>query len=114
MDFKKYQAEAKRTMKESGTFESNVSEYALGICGESGEVADYLKKVLFHGHDFDVNEVKGELGDVLWYASALATVMNIDLAEVAQMNIDKLRKRYPAGFNATDSVKRVDTKQSNS
>lgn len=108
MDFKQYQAEAKRTMKESRSFESDVTEYAMGASGEIGEVIDYLKKVLFHGHDFDVNEVKKELGDVLWYVAALATVTSIDLEEVAQMNLEKLRIRYPDGFSAANSVKRVD------
>lgn len=108
MNFNRYQAESKRTMKEGRTLQENVSDYSMGLAGEAGEVIDYLKKVLHHDHDLDVEEIKKELGDLLWYMSALATTFDINMNQVAQMNIDKLKKRYPVGFSAADSVKRVD------
>lgn len=81
---------------------------ALGVAGEGGEVADVVKKHVFHGHPFDREKVKGELGDVLWYVAMLARACDTDLNEIAQMNIEKLRKRYPNGFTKQDSIKRVD------
>lgn len=82
--------------------------FALGLAGEAGEVADYLKKVIGHGHDFDRETLVKELGDVLWYLAALAYQHQISLAEVAEANIEKLQKRYPEGFTAEHSINRAD------
>jgi NTP pyrophosphatase (non-canonical NTP hydrolase) len=75
-----------------------LATYALGICGESGEVAEIIKKHLGHGQDVDVEKLTLELGDVLWYISALAHLYQISLEEVAEENLRKLAKRYPTGF----------------
>jgi len=60
---------------------------------------DLLKKFFFHGHEVDSNRLKSELGDILWYVSAVASLFNINLQEIAQGNIEKLEKRYPEGFS---------------
>ncbi len=67
----------------------------LGLAGESGEVADIIKKHLLHGKDLDREHLKEELGDVLWYLMHTCNVFNIPLAEVAHGNILKLCARYP-------------------
>ena len=82
---------------------------ALGLAGEAGEVAELVKKGILHQHGLDRERLKKELGDVLWYAAALCTRLGLDLSEVMQANIDKLYERYPDGFSATDSRRRVDT-----
>lgn len=82
----------------------------LGLTGEAGEVADLLKKHIGHGHELNKEKLSKELGDVLWYLSNIASCFEIDLNDVAKTNIDKLKKRYPKGFNASDSIKRVDVK----
>lgn len=51
-----------------------------------------------------------ELGDVLWYVAALCTKFGFDMGDVMAVNIEKLKKRYPDGYNSRDSVARVDTK----
>ena len=79
---------------------------ALGLTGEAGEVAEIIKKALFHGHPIDVNELKKELGDVLWYTAALCTKFGIEMNDVMDLNIEKLNKRYPEGFNSFDSINR--------
>ena len=89
-----YQALAQRT---AGEITPAIA--ALGLAGEAGEVADLLKKHLGHGHPLDVDQLRTELGDVLWYIAALCTLYNITLDSVAAANIDKLRKRYPDGFS---------------
>jgi len=106
MKLNDYQKLSQRTIPQSNKFD-NLSNYALGLCGESGEVADELKKVIYHGHSLDVERVEKELGDVLHYLSGIATLLDIDLERVAQSNIDKLKKRYPNGFKKSDSINRI-------
>ena len=106
MNFQEYQSLAARTLdKERGT-ETTLVNMSMGLAGESGETVDYLKKVLFHGHEFNVEKLASELGDVLWYISSICTVLNIELEELAEYNIEKLIKRYPEGFSEQDSINR--------
>ena len=69
----------------------------LGLTGEAGEVADKVKKVLRdHNGDFDISksiEIAKELGDVLWYITAMANDLGFDLDMIAQMNLDKVLSR---------------------
>lgn len=82
--------------------------WALGLAGEAGETADHIKKYLGHGHHLDIDKVKKELGDVLWYIATLASYLNIDLDDVAEENIAKLTKRYGDSFSVEKSVNRVE------
>ncbi len=79
---------------------------ALGLCGESGEVADIVKKNLFQGHDLDTSKIINELGDVCWYIAILAEGLGVDLETVMQCNVNKLKRRYPDGFSSENSVNR--------
>lgn len=78
----------------------------LGLCGESGECADMVKKSVFQGHRLDREHLAKELGDVAWYLAVSAYAIDYDLERVLQMNIDKLRQRYPDGFDAERSLHR--------
>lgn len=108
MDFNQYQSLASRTMTQDETMPPvlHVLNYTLGLVGEAGETADLIKKFAFHGHEIDHEKLEKELGDVLWYVSALATIFGYSLTEVAEINIEKLMKRYPEGFKTEDSVNR--------
>ena len=79
---------------------------ALGVAGEAGEMADHIKKVVYHGHDLDVEYLLKECGDEFWYLSEAARLLNTKLSKVAAMNIDKLIKRYPDGFDEQKSINR--------
>lgn len=79
---------------------------ALGLCGESGEVADLVKKATFQGHELNAERVAEELGDVAWYLAVAAEAIGYSLDDILQMNVDKLLKRYPDGFDAERSVHR--------
>jgi NTP pyrophosphatase (non-canonical NTP hydrolase) len=79
-----------------------------GLAGESGEVADLIKKQIGHGHDLDKDKLTKELGDVLWYLSQVAQQYEISLSTVATANIEKLRKRYPDGFTEAASKNRTE------
>jgi len=103
--FRWYQREAKRTAASTSTGEA-LCATGLGVAGEAGEVADYIKKVLLHGHELDKDKLVGELGDVLWYIALGASTIGIELHEVDARNIEKLRKRYPNGFSTEASINR--------
>lgn len=107
MTFDEYQTNAAKTSKEyEEGMVHGILITALGLAGEGGEVADYLKKVYGHGHKLDIVKLKKELGDALWYISDLCTRYNISLDEVASLNNKKLEARYPEGFSQERSVNR--------
>ena len=80
----------------------------LGVAGEAGEVADLIKKHVHHRVPLDEAKLRKELGDVLWYLAHACNVMGWNLGDIAEENIDKLRKRYPDGFSSSASVARAD------
>jgi NTP pyrophosphatase (non-canonical NTP hydrolase) len=102
-----YQNHAVRTANYTDNTFFDISVLALGLTGESGEVADMIKKVVGHGHDMDKRAIEEELGDVLWYIAVLAQRLNISLHDLALTNVRKLKKRYPNGFTTKDSIKRA-------
>ena len=75
----------------------------LGLAGESGEVADAIKKHLYQGHTLDLSHMKEELGDVLWYVALACKCGGFSMADVMRGNIEKLKLRYPDGFSAERS-----------
>jgi NTP pyrophosphatase (non-canonical NTP hydrolase) len=81
---------------------------ALGLAGEAGEVADTVKKAIFHQHGVDREILIKELGDVLWYVAALCTQLHVTMSEVMDRNILKLMARYPDGYSSDASQARVD------
>ena len=90
------------------TLEQNLSLAGLGLTGEAGEVADLIKKNVFHKKPLVIDEVIKEMGDVLWYLAFLANTLNISLDYVLDANVNKLNLRYPNGFNPTDAALRLD------
>ena len=78
----------------------------MGLCGESGEAIDIVKKHLAQGHELDRENLIKELGDVAWYLAETATALDVTLEEVLSQNIEKLKKRYPEGFEVEKSVGR--------
>lgn len=78
----------------------------LGLAGESGELLDMFKKWIFHNKTLDREHAKKELGDVLWYVAEIAHSFGWSLDEIMQMNVDKLKARYPDGFSVERSEHR--------
>ncbi len=110
-DFDLYQSLALRTASTASTATplTLLDAAALGLSGESGEIADHVKKILYHGHPLDDetrDKIAKELGDILWYCAIGAKGIGMSLAEIAVMNVDKLRKRYPDGFSTEQSLNR--------
>lgn len=104
--FDQYQADAERTLNTEYKELDRFANLGMGLAGEAGEVCDYLKKVVFHGHQLDKAKVCDELGDVLWYIANLANAMDVPLSEIANQNINKLKQRYPNGFEQIRSQNR--------
>lgn len=101
-----YQGEAMRTASGMSQNHPMWLNGVLGLNGEAGEVADLVKKHLFQGHPIDFEHMAKELGDVAWYVAVTAHAIGYDLETILQMNVDKLRKRYPNGFEAERSLHR--------
>lgn len=104
-----YQLDAQRTSNSEGPEAKCMDKLlngVMGLCGEAGECIDIVKKAMHQGHALDLGKLAEELGDVLWYCAETASGMGMSLADVAAANIDKLRKRYPDGFEAERSVHR--------
>lgn len=72
---------------------------AFGLSGEVGEFNDMLKKWVFHEKELDVVHAKKELGDIMWYVAMMCHSFGWELDEILQMNVDKLKARYPQGFD---------------
>lgn len=113
MDAKKYQELAARTLINKPDFEISDRDImavwtALGLSGEAGELANLIKKGVFHRHGIDLLKVEDEIGDVMWYVAGLCTTLRLSLSSIMDMNIAKLEVRYPNGFSSEDSKKRVD------
>ena len=98
-----YQALA---MKTANPEFMNLALVGLGLSGESGECSDLIKKHLYHGHELDKERLKKELGDVCWYIALGCEIIGCSMDDVMQENIDKLKKRYPNGFEKERSLYR--------
>lgn len=79
---------------------------AIGIATESGELLDAVKKSVFYGKPLDAVNVKEELGDLMWYVAIICDQFGFSLEEIKQINIDKLRKRYPQKFTESSALNR--------
>lgn len=102
-----YQTLAARTANDNN-LKSILDNCALGLAGESGEFADLIKKHVYHGHELDKEKLLKELGDVAWYIARACTALDVDLSDVLEANIEKLKARYPNGFSSEASKARVD------
>ena len=105
MTFGEYQAAARRTQNPALKF-FEMREHALcGLAAEVGEVHSIHQKNR-QGHPIDMFALANEIGDVLWMLSELCDVYHLDLDVIAQMNIEKLKARYPEGFDEERSLRR--------
>lgn len=105
MNMNEYQGLAYRTVNRGLTV-AEMNLHALhGLAGEVGEIHSMFQKQ-YQGHEISTDSLKKEIGDLLWFIAELCTVNEMSMDDVAQANIDKLRKRYPEGFDAERSVHR--------
>ena len=106
MTINEYQALAMRTLNPALDKRDVLINGVMGLCGEAGEAIDIVKKHLAQGHELDREALIGELGDVAWYLAETAHALDTDLETVLRLNIEKLKRRYPEGFDAERSANR--------
>lgn len=107
MTVNEYQKLAMTTLNRELSRREVLINAVMGLCGESGEAIDIVKKHLFQRHDLDREKLAKELGDIAWYLAEAATALDMDLDDIFAANIEKLRKRYPEGFDAERSIHRA-------
>ena len=105
--FDTYQQLAMRTAKPMEV-QNDLLHAALGLSGEAGEFADCIKKHWVYGQPLDKANAAEEIGDILWYCALACNALDVQLADVAAMNIEKLRKRYPARYQHDMAAFRAD------
>ena len=103
-----YQKLAMTTLNPALSKQDVLINGVMGLCGESGEAIDIVKKHLHQGHPLDKEALIKELGDIAWYLAETATALEIDLEAVFRRNIEKLKNRYPEGFSAENSQNRTE------
>jgi len=107
MDMTEYERAVARTSPNGRATRDDLLLGAVGLAGESGEVADVVKKHVFHGHELDRTRALEELGDILWYVAFTARTLGSSLSAVADANVRKLAARYPEGFSEKASRDRT-------
>ena len=108
MTINEYQKLAMTTLNPNLDKKDVLINGVMGLCGESGEALDIVKKHLAQGHELDREHLIKELGDIAWYLAEVAYVLDVDLEEVLTRNIEKLKARYPEGFSVEKSVNRTE------
>ncbi len=106
MTVNEYQRLAMATLNPALSKKDVLINSVMGLCGEAGEAIDIVKKHLAQGHELDREALAKELGDVAWYLAEAATALDMELEDILAANIEKLRRRYPAGFSAEGSINR--------
>ena len=106
MDANEYQTLAMTTLNPALDKKDVLINGVMGLCGEAGEAIDIVKKWLAQGHALDRAHLASELGDVAWYLAEVATALDMPLSDILQANLEKLKKRYPDGFDTRKSVHR--------
>ena len=106
MQVNEYQKAAMETLNPALDKKDVLINSVMGLCGESGEAIDIVKKWLMQGHELDKAHLIKELGNVAWYLAEAATALDVPLEAVFQENLDKLRQRFPNGFDVGASANR--------
>ena len=106
MTINEYQKLAMTTLNPELSRKDVLINGVMGLCGESGEAIDIVKKHLHQGHALDKEKLVKELGDIAWYLAETAWALDIPLEEILQGNIDKLKHRFPEGFSTERSLNR--------
>ena len=79
---------------------------AMGIHTESGELMDVYKKFIMYGKPIDIHNIGEENGDILWYIALICNFHGLSLEQIMEVNIAKLRMRYPNKFTEHDALNR--------
>ena len=97
-NLKRYQDMCKATAAVLENKDSEILTWGLGIAGEAGDVASCIKKTVIHKND-QREGIKENMGDTLWYIAMICNHYGWDLSDIISNNVEKLKKRYPDGWN---------------
>lgn len=114
IDFNAYQEMTTKTFKTHRPLtaeEAALIDWTLGLGGEVGEVTEIIKHHIFHEESLDKMKLAKEIGDVLWYLSALSKVCEIDLESIAKLNVSKLAHRHGQKYGHDTSAVRHDREE---
>jgi NTP pyrophosphatase (non-canonical NTP hydrolase) len=106
MNINEYQKLAMKTLNPNLSKQDMLINGVMGLCGESGEAIDLVKKHLHQGHELNKEALIKELGDIAWYLAEAAYALDVNLSDVLEGNINKLKARYPEGFSVSKSINR--------
>jgi len=109
LEFEGYQRAASGTFKVHEMLtpeQAELLDWSMGLAGETGEVCELIKHHVFHKEPLDRMKVAKELGDVLWYISAVAKSLGISLDVIAELNLSKLAHRHLGKYSHTNSADR--------
>lgn len=106
MNMNEYQKLAGRTINPDLDLAEMEWHSLHGMVGEIGEIHSIYQK-MYQGHDFDEEHLKKELGDLMWFIAEYCTAREWNLNDICQMNIDKLKARFPDGFEGEKSLHRA-------
>lgn len=106
MTINEYQVLAMKTLNPALDKKDILINGVMGLCGESGEAIDIVKKWLAQGHELDRQKLAKELRDIAWYLAETARALDIPLEDILRDNIEKLAERYPQGFSSERSINR--------
>ena len=108
MTINEYQHLAMTTLNPNLSKKDILINGVMGLCGESGEAIDIVKKWLAQGHELEKDKLTKELGDIAWYLAETAYALDLSLEDVFAANIEKLKKRFPEGFDTERSIHRTE------
>lgn len=94
----------KERLQDTGTI--RLLHAMIGMCTESGEIQDQLKKHIFYGKQIDKTNLVEEIGDLLWYVGVMSSELGVDISEAMEKNIAKLRARYGDKFTEAAALNR--------
>lgn len=106
MNLQEYSENAARTCPDLGSQFNNELHQAMGIVTEAGELIDVYKKHFAYGKPMDYVNVREEMGDLMWYIINLCRLLGVNLEDELDINISKLKARYPNKFDSEHAINR--------
>lgn len=98
-------------VKDMGSQTLDIHHAATGIAGEAGELLDCSKKHWVYGKPLDTENMVEELGDLMFYVTAMLLLIDVPMATILQKNVEKLEKRYPQEYSDAAAIARADKQE---
>lgn len=93
-------------LKQRMVSQARLLHHCIGLCTETGELQDAVKKHIFYGKELDITNVLEEVQDILWYVAGICNTFNVSIEEMQDKNIAKLKARYGEKFSSENAIDR--------